>query len=656
MSRYMLGNLGSSVPKNIFFASVKSKRLPQKRGRKSWMEIFDSAAICRGELEGDDYKRQESHDCQSPEILWEFIFSRLKCRESNWLFVHNASELFQLTSFFDLLSERKLIIHEKPGDFRIGVPIAEKKKPWRGMVVVENKPVIVKCRHAKGTLVIVDVLNYLPKSLSDIAQELGMERLAAGPDIADCQRNKAVNANSIDIMRSLILPMISSWGKSQLGNFAHTAAGLAMNCYRHKFAPKISTSRGKQKVNIVLHGNPEATRLERSAYHGGAVRNFFLGCVSPVKNQFSTRAHSDDILRHLDCRSLFPFSMANSLLPWKLKETHDEVSQDKLCELAKQFGVIAEVGISTEKIPFAIKHNGSLKYVIGNFTCSLCGDELSRAIAEKVIRKVYRVNSYLVAPIFRDYVAYWDNRRTEAKGRGDRVDDIFSKTMLNTLYGKFGQRSPAWIDRPEMILDSDYGYHYLLGTDSNKMTKYRSLGGEVQEATEQTEGKNAFPAIAAFVTANAREYMRRITEIMPPRSLYYTHTDSFICNNEGYLSLLNAGLIGEGMGKFREIDEPTTSAEFFGPGDYEYGRKVVMTGRKENAVIVSDGEYEQEESYGIQSVIARGPNGGVTVRKVRKKRTGTNSTITATHQGWAVPLRLDLPFPRKPLPQPELLG
>lgn len=649
--RYITSNCSCEVPKNLFFVSCKSVDRSNKKQSRMWTETLSECEVSCIAIKEDGSTIRESFLTKDKSLVWEFIFSRLRPRESNWLFGFGMSPSLQLLGLTDLLESRKLIIHEKPGDFLIGKPLAEKKRPFRGMLIIEDKPIIVRARSMRGTLTIVDIANYIQKEPKDIALDLGLSSHDETDGTSLDKSDGHKMPSEIEIAEKFMAGMLAKWKAGKHGNWAYTAAGLAWNNWRHSFAPVVQQPGKRQKVNVALHGDEEVTKLERSAYHGGVISNYFVGYVSPMKSDFDDRPHSDDILYHLDCRSLFPFAMTNSLFPVSLIGTNENPSMDYLQDKARSFGVVAEVNIETKKVPFVVKNNDGLRYCLGRFSCSLCGDELARAIAENVIAKVHRMAVYQIAPIFKSFVEFWNRQRDQAKEKADKTQDLFSKMVMNSLYGKFAQLGSAWEDCPGVHLGQEYGYHTVLGSDGVTIDRYRVIAGDVQMAKDKVEGKSAFPAISAFVTANSREYMRRVMETLPARSVYYSHTDSLICNVEALLALKKQGLIGPAMGQFREIDEPTTSAQFWGPGDYEYGRKLVQTGRKANARNISSREFEQDEKLGFASVIAQGPINGVKVRRVRKKRLGENKPLVASDNGWTIPLAVDLPH----LPQPKLL-
>ena len=187
-----------------------------------------------------------------------------------------------------------------------------------------------------------------------------------------------------------------------------------------------------------------------------------------------------------------------------------------------------------------------------------------------------------------------------------------------------------------------------------KVETYRFFCGYAQILQEQGESRNSFPAISSFITANAREYMRQIREKLPIDSVYYQHTDSFICNGEAFQSLQKQGLLGDDIGQFREVDPPCCNAEIFGPGDYEYGGKVVRTGKKANAINLDHDRFSQYEFGSIHETIASGPSHQINVRLVELSRRPKQAQGCLSPSSFLLPLVLSLPSLPSSLPSPVL--
>lgn len=643
MGRYLSVNQGTEVPESVFFVDTESTRHYTSSDRKQFLEKFLMGVVSHVIMRDNKVISRELFIFWNVKEFWNFLYSRLNIRKSNWVFAHNLAFDLQTLNLYDRLLKRELIIHEKPGDFAIGKPLDEKKRPWKGLFCVDGLPCFLRVRSQKGTIVFADTLNYFRQPLSEIGNEIGLPKLPFPGEFASKPQWADYCARDVEIIEKIMIETMIEWKSKRMGNWNYTAPGLAWNNFRHHHAPFTKSKNGKQKVNIVVHDHEDAKKLERESYHGGEIQCYFTGYVAPVRNQFDDRPYSDDILYHLDIRSLFPFCMMQAKYPCSLYKFIFNGTLAQLEHYARAAGVIAEVQLETDKLPFVVTHQKQVRYALGKFWTVLCADELGRALDEGLIRKVGRIAVYQLAPIFKDYVSYWFGKRESARvGKNPHLDK-FAKMMLNSLYGKFAQKTAKWVDRPGVVPDVDFGEFWHFGIGDTKPSIYRAFAGNVQMRAESVDGSNSFCAVSSFVTSNAREYMRQIRELCPERSIYYQHTDSLICNHKAYLALKKNKLIGNAIGLLREIQEPTSDAEFFGPGDYIYGREVVRSGIKSSAVETSPGTITQDNFNGLSYVIARGNMGGVVGQSLSIHRTPKAEKKNAREDGWAKPFILGLP-------------
>ena len=638
MSRYLDCNEGTEVPEVIIFYHVVTTRLPITKSGKRFKDIFKLGLALAVIMRGNKVVSETEYVFKSKVHFWNFIYSSIKSKKSNWVYGYNCSHNLQILDIYSKLVSRELVIHEEAGDFQIGKPLAEKTRPWHGLFVVDNLPFFIRCRSKSGTLVFCDIMNYFKMSMVELSEALRLPLPAEISNKSTEEQQLTSAKDTVNILKSLMIPLMMDWKSGHKGNWNYTAAGLAWNNYRHIHAPVTNTKSGKRKVNIVIHDNLDCKQLERQAYNGGQIIAFFYGYVSPIKDQFDIRAHSTDLLHSLDIRSLYPFCMAQAKYPYSLRKYIEQGSLKLLNHWGKAAGVIAEVKLNSPTIPWLIKVNNQQQYATGEIHTTLCGDELVRAMDENIIVSVGRMAVYNIADIFSDYVKYWYKERIKA-GLGDLPhSELLAKLMLNSLYGKFGQKSAKWVDRPEIDLGADFGRFIERSLDGENNHQYRVFCGNTQEKMAQTDHKLSFCAISAFITANGREYMRKLREQLPKNSVYYQNTDSLIVNHKAYEILKKNGEIGARMGQLRETEEVTSSAEFFGLNDYVFGRKEVRGGRKDSAVKLDNYGYEQEEYSSMAEVITGGNQNGANGRIIQVNRSPGRYTIHNTDNGFISPI------------------
>lgn len=651
MARFLKGNQGTECPANVFFVDVETHRIESNEHVNTFAESFYLGVVKHCKLDKGSIIHQETFTFYNPDHFWTFIENKLKFDRSNWIFAHNIHAKLSLLKGFDKFLDGTFILDEKHANWPIRKPGMKVKRPWKGMAILEQIPFLIRCRSRRGTIVFADSLNYFPISLEELADNIGFIKLplpekgSLTPDyVAFCD-------NKVAIIKAAITNLMHYWQSEDLGNWNMTAAGLSLNSWRHRFAPKIKNKTGGEKINCLIHDHPEALKLERESYHGGEVHAFFRGYISPVKNEFDPRPWKNETLYHVDCRSLFPFSMLHSYVPHQLRKYYDKTTPKQLKAMSRQYGMIAKVRLQTPKTPFVTKYNNQIVYAVGDFWTVLAGDELIRALDDDLVIESGEATTYYMNRLFAKYVKYWWAVRKEASLSGNRMMDSIAKMAMNSLYGKFAQKSSFWKDCDNPPIHQWFGHHYVTNAVSGKIETYRFFCGYSQLLQEQGESRNSFPAISSFITANAREYMRQIREKLPIDSVYYQHTDSFICNGEAFQALKRQGLLGDDIGQFREVDPPCCNAEIHGPGDYEFGGKIVRTGKKANAIVIDDDSFIQDEYASIHETIQNGPSSHLIGRKVQISRRKKEVIGCLSPSSFLLPLVLSCPsLPSQQLP------
>lgn len=105
-----------------------------------------------------------------------------------------------------------------------------------------------------------------------------------------------------------------------------------------------------------------------------------------------------------------------------------------------------------------------------------------------------------VGKIFEPFITYWYKQRLEAKRSGDEAWSFVCKILMNSLYGKFGQREEGTIiEHSSDGIISDLEESLNNGEDVGVR-----LLGKFIEVEEIREVGSVFCAIAAYVTAYAR--------------------------------------------------------------------------------------------------------------------------------------------------------
>lgn len=159
-------------------------------------------------------------------------------------------------------------------------------------------------------------------------------------------------------------------------------------------------------------------------------------------------------------------------------------------------------------------------------------------------------------PIFAQYIGKLYAMRLEARQQKQTALVYVIKLLMNNLYGKFGQSESG--ERIE-ILDIDTAAEYMNRHDEGiTITELEEIDSErglaVYLIEEPTLPRHAFPAIAAFITAQARIDLTRLADRYSD-SVIYCDTDSIVLHR----TEIDPALIDDkalGMLKPEHLNEP----------------------------------------------------------------------------------------------------
>ncbi len=283
------------------------------------------------------------------------------------------------------------------------------------------------------------------------------------------------------------------------------------------------------------------------------------------------------------------------------------------------------------------------RWVTGRFVTALAGDELRYALEAELVEHVEALCYYAGHPLFRTYQCEWWDRRQAAYEAGNVAMAGYYKLLMNGLYGKFGQLTGRWLDRPNMAAPVPWGPFFVTDPTDGRLREYRAIGGNVQEAMELEDHSESQPVIAACITAALRQRMVELRRIAGSRSVLYSDTDSIHVTAAGYHRLADAGQIGgAAMGTLRCV-EVIDTAEYRGPRNYTANGRNVVAGLKASAEAIAPDVFLQSEWQRLDSILAERPAGRVVVKEQIFTVPGHTPSDGGDVAGWAaVPLVNDL--------------
>ncbi|GAJ15713.1 unnamed protein product, partial [marine sediment metagenome] len=237
----------------------------------------------------------------------------------------------------------------------------------------------------------------------------------------------------------------------------------------------------------------------------------------------------------VDVNSLYPYVMRNNSYPVKYEKILHRISGEDLQRVIASKSITARVLINTDEPAYAVRHDRTI-FPIGKFWVTLTTPELKYALEHNHIVKIKQAVLYKQANLFKTYVDRFYRLRQKFKAEDNAEYVELCKKLLNSLYGKFGQKADEWKkvgncpDEPDRV-----EICFQVGRSGVKQIRY--LLGEIFELVGYGECFNSFPAIAAHVAAYGRMYLYKLMKITGEGNYFYCDTDSLIINETGLLNL-----------------------------------------------------------------------------------------------------------------------
>ncbi len=480
-----------------------------------------------------------------------------------------------------------------------------------------SKSMVSLFRWSKGTkkLVGMDNGNLFVGKLAKWGDQVGLPKLDVDFKTVDDDELYTYCIRDVEIMVRLWRLWLEFLSRNKCGNFSLTTASTSFNTYRHRF----------MNNDIYIHDNQEVLELERNSYRGGRVEALFQG------------TKEDGQFYYLDVNSLYPFVLKEHKYPASLVKHHKSVSIELLRRKLKTYSVIANVDLHISESVFPYKHNNKTCYPTGKFSTTLTTGELLYALSLDAIIAINEIAWYKQADLFSEFVTYFYNLRLQYKKSGNIQFATICKLLMNSLYGKFGQRGFELSIFGETD-NSDIKRETVIDIDNHTKYDLIYLANQIYKEERTGEAYNSFPAIAAHVTAYARMYLYSMVSLVDKKHLFYMDTDCLVVDQIGYNKLAQF-IDNDRLGALK-VELTSTWLTINAPKDYAMQGRKRIKGVKENAVEIEPGVYEQTQFIRLSGLIQSGDIGRFTTKTIIKHLKREIYSGQVTKSGFVVPFVL----------------
>ena len=553
------------------------------------------------DTETEPYKNNDGSIRQDFKLGWAVYYGRAYGRHKEtlqWLYIDSISTFWDFVYNHTEPKQRLWIIARNiVFDFTVCMGWEHLRKEGYKLKFFHNNgcSVIVTVNKGNRSIVFLDSMNWFTESLAKTGERIGIPKLKI--DFATCTMEQLSGYCRNDVLIELenFKLFIRFLEGNAISRLCYTKASTAMAAYLFRH----------YNTSIYIHNNAEAIKLERESYKGGRCECFYIGDLSHEKHYI------------LDVNSLYPFVMQGNLYPVKYIEIDHKATIKELGVYCDTKAVVAKVQIETDEPVYAVKNKRTI-FPIGIFETTLCTPELKYALEHGHIKRVIDCVVYEQAEIFTSYVTSMYALRRDFIAADVKEYEVICKYLLNSLYGKFGQKAENWQhigeapDEPdrEEILFSDTG---------TRIRRLRYLLGQLWELKGHSEAFNSFPAISAHVTAYARLYLWSLMKVCGIGNYFYCDTDSLIVNELGlhnlepYISLTELGKL--------KLEDTIKHLVIHGLKDYVTDTKTVVKGIRKNAKLISEGIYTQECWPSFKGIFKTDDVNKYTVKNVTKHLT-----------------------------------
>lgn len=616
--RKLQRNHSNASPRYIIAYDCQTHREQIDVSGFSYAHVFRVASAQVTRIVDDKPCGTKSHRFDTVDGFWQFVRSYTKPNYTTWLVAHNALDKM-VVSELPAEFERGELTIDWPRSKRTREDNVEDNAHARTLCIIDSPPTIiaVKVSSTQGRLVIVDAMNWFPVSMEQLALAVGESTIGQHTDHDTYKQALSRSERNSRVLLKAFTELVA-WVKSNdFGMFRYTAPAQAMSAFRHRF----------MKHDIYCHDNMDVKHIERCAYFGGRTEVFKIGEI-PHK------------VYQLDVNSLFPSVMAHEQFPYMLDRYELRDGYSGVHPVIDWSRSIAFVELCTDDPLFPVRKDKAVIYPKGLFRTALCGPELDYA---KRMGFIYNVGSwaeYKTAPLFTLWVDELWHLRQSYKASGNLLYNEFAKRLMNSLYGKFGQLSPSWVNVPDTMSALPWTRWVEHDATTGERVEFRSFGWQIQRHSERTEIAGTFVAIAAFVTSAARMKMNYLRELCGEREVYYQGVDGLIVTQLGYDRLNEAGVIRENeIGKLR-LQLAVEDAEIYACADYRLGDKVVVSGRAREQIAQESGETLQRKYSATNFMFSGRAIAEIMEYHQPWERQGKFTKGTIGEDGWIEPLTM----------------
>lgn len=380
------------------------------------------------------------------------------------------------------------------------------------------------------TIRLIDSWSYLPKSLEEIGDRIGLPKLPL-PDWDDSEEEWLARcARDVEITTRAMIELLDWWDRKHLGTFADTGPSAGWHALRHRPAPD----------QVLIDPEPEGRAWDRQSLYGGRRDCWRKGYLKE-----SWYVELDLVQAHLSI-------CASQPLPVRRNYHFDSLPLDTHLLTHLGAGIIAEAEIETETPRYPLRLADAITYPVGHFRTVLAGPELAYARELGELRAIGPGRRYRLGFAMEDW-GQWIQRILEGTEPDTPVAaQIAAKGWSRTVVGRWAMRTGRQdfeLPSPERGWAMSWGRDHETGAPRTILT----LGGRELWLVQDQESDGSFPAVLAWVQSHTRVLLDRLISALPEGTVVLCNTDGLLVELAGLDHV--AGALGQRYCSYAEARE-----------------------------------------------------------------------------------------------------
>lgn len=585
------GTTRTAAPTLMIGLGVTSKVSEGKNTPRAFQFESDEAAICYSYRDHGKWSKTINLKLDSPCDLFRVLKSLDfdKCRP--YIIAPRGHDALTLCGFWSKIESGELTVR-KPIS-----PKAKNQTPRFYPLIMSGRPDIIGWHDGARSYRCISIDNHVEINLSGAANSVGL-----------CSSVPLGSPGSLELphwkaeLQALVClkwyQYIADWWiKNGCGQWADSVGAAAWNTFRAKGVPSVLRD----------HNAPAFVELESTACYGGRCGAWFAGPIghedqwaeldTPPRYPVDCPGIIEPVTRY-DIKSMYPTILRDELFPTKLIHS---TFNCKLHNLeAMLIGGLCIAGVRIKSLRAETPRRRldgktiSTQYPVGVFDTVLATPELRTALQRGEIEKIYVVAQYSPGRPFRAWADFVLNARTVQRRDGNAAGQALCKALANSLSGRLAARRKGWQITDKQRAPAPWGEFSKIRLGEAEASKFRALGGIVQEWTETEIRGGLLAACYAHLTAYGRTRMAMTREMLGADSTVWQDTDGIMvrASSAGRMDL-TGGLDSGAFGTFRTEDR-VDCALFYGAKAYWIDGTWIVSGLRDSYTVRDGLEIEEQ--------------------------------------------------------------